>query len=99
MHCHANSKAALSEIYPKFKFKGPEELIEEYLRKTNRGMPADFFNAEDWRLFNLAVRYRNVLAHECTYLGQDTFPELIGSCYGVLASLAESQGLLFENEA
>jgi hypothetical protein len=27
MHCHAKSKAALSELYPTYRFKGAEELI------------------------------------------------------------------------
>jgi hypothetical protein len=99
MHCHANSQAALSEIYPKFRFKGPEELIEEFLKGSNRGAPASFFDAEDWRLFKYAVRYRNVLAHECTYLGQDTFPELVSACYRVLSALATTQGLSFSDEA
>lgn len=99
MHGHSKSKAGLSEIYPRYRFKGPEDLIEEFLKVGNRGTPASFFNSEDWRLFKFAVQYRNVLTHECTYLGQDTFPELISACYRVLAALASTQNLSFDAEA
>ena len=99
MHCHATSKTNLSEIYPRFRFKGPEELIEEFLRFGNRGAPNDFFASGDWRLFKFAVQYRNVLTHECTYLGQDTFPELIFACYRVLSALSATQNLSFDAEA
>jgi hypothetical protein len=99
MHCHADSKAGLSEIYPKYRFKGPEDLIEEFLKASNRGTPSSLFATEDWRLFKFAVQYRNVLTHECTYLGQDTFPELLSACYRVLSALAATQNISFDAEA
>ena len=99
MHCRAGSKAELTAIYPQYKFKAPEELIAEYLQSRNLGTPETFFDPESWRLFKIAVKYRNVLAHECTYLGQDKSPSLILAARDVLSKLAETQGLEFDAEA
>jgi hypothetical protein len=44
-------------------------------------------------LFGYAVDYRNLLAHECTYLGLDKFPSLIEACEAVLEKLARLGGL------
>lgn len=74
MHCRIGSKAELAGIYHQYRFKAPEELIAEYLLSRNLGTPETFFDLKSWRLFKIAVKYRNVLAHECTYLGQDKSP-------------------------
>jgi len=100
MHCDALSrgkatelKAELSVIYPKYKRKGAEELIEQFL--AARGLPPanDFFGEDIWGQFHYAVEYRNVLSHECTYLGQDRSPALIESCEAILHKLAAAAGL------
>ena len=99
MHCRAGSKPELSAIYSQYKFKAPEELISEYLERRPLGSPDTFFDRDDWRLFQFAVKYRNVLAHECTYLGQDISPALISATRRVLSKLAATQGLQFDAEA
>lgn len=99
MHCQAASKPELSAIYSQYRLKGPEELIAKYLQWRGLGSPKTFFDAEDWRLFRFAVKYRNVLAHECTYLGQDISPALISAARRVLSRLASTQGLEFSAEA
>ena len=93
MHCHASSKAELSVLYPKYRFKGAEDLIGEYLLARGLGEPRVFFGADVWELFQVAVEFRNLLAHECTYIGQDKSPALVDACQAVLSALAESQGL------
>ena len=96
MRCHAASKAELSAVYPSYRNKGAEELIEEFLAVRALGSAADFFGAATWKRFGYAVQYRNLLAHECTYLGQDLSPKLIEACRIVLESLAKTQGLALD---
>ena|SRR6476646_7934353 len=93
MHQHATTKAELSALYPKFERRGTKSLIAEYLNKKGLGNPSDHFGAETWQLFGYAVEYRNLLAHECTYLGLDRSPQLIEACRKVLQTLAKDEGL------
>lgn len=92
-HQLASTREELLEIYPTFCRSGPKELITAYLRDKCGTDPIDFFGAEDWELFGYAVGYRNLLAHEATYLGQDRYPEIISVCERVLDRLLEIEGL------
>lgn len=93
MHLRAKTKTELSQLYTEYCRKGAEDLISEYLSARSLGEPATHFGAETWRLFGYAVQYRNLLAHECTYLGLDRSPALIESCRQVLRKLANDAGL------
>ena len=99
MHCDAAAakppalRTYLSTIYAKYKRKGPEDLIAQYLAGQGLPKPAEFFGRDTWHRFHYAIEYRNVLAHECTYLGQDRSPALIAACETVLARLAVAAGL------
>jgi hypothetical protein len=100
MHCDALSrvkatelKTELSVIYPKYKRKGAEELIEQFLAAGGLPPANEFFGEDTWGRFHYAVEYRNVLSHECTYLGQDRSPALIESCEAILHKLAAAAGL------
>ena len=86
-------KSELSAIYPKYKRTGAEQLIEQFLVAGGFPTPNEFFGQETWDRFHYAVEYRNVLAHECTYLGQDRLPSLIKACEAVLHKLAAAGGL------
>ena len=88
MHC-AVTRAELLTAYPDYRDRKPEPMIREYLRSQQIADPAAFFAQDTWRLFGYAVKYRNLLAHECTYLGLEKFPSLIESCEDVLAALAK----------
>ena len=93
MHQTARSNSELFVIYPQFERRGAQSLIGEYLDKKGLGAPADHFGADTWQLFGYAVEYRNLLAHECTYLGGDRSPRLIEACRKVLQTLAKDEGL------
>lgn len=95
MHQSGRSKPELSSVYPRYRNKSAEDLISEYLKRRIKSDPASFFGREKWEKMKFAVEYRNVLVHECTYLGQDTYPDLIASCSQVLQQLAELEGLAF----
>jgi hypothetical protein len=51
------------------------------------------FERETWELFEVAARYRDLIVHECTYIGPDRHPYLIAACDTVLRSLVELAGL------
>ena len=93
MHQRARTKAELSTIYSDYWRRGAEELIVEYLSARSLAEPAAYFGEEVWKLFGYAVQYRNLLAHECTYLGLDRSPQLIEACRTVIKKLAVDQGL------
>jgi len=63
--------------------------VAEYFAARGVPDPARHLGEDTWRLFGYAVDYRNMLAHECTYLGQDKFPSLIKACEEVLSALVK----------
>lgn len=95
MHQHCQTKAELSAIYPEFRNKSTEQLINQYLQRKIGADPTSFFGQDVWDMIGYAVRYRNLLAHECTYLGQDRYPDLIAACGDALKKLANLEGLEF----
>jgi hypothetical protein len=77
------------ETYKKFKHWTVDLLFSKYL--IQKGAEAsDIVPDETYQIVNYAVDYRNLLAHECTYLGQDTYPELIEACETFLQSLLKN---------
>lgn len=93
MHLRARSQTELSALYPEYWKRSAESLIAEYLAAKSMGDPALHFGERNWKLFGYAVQYRNLLAHECTYLAGDRSPELIQACRTVLKTLAKDAGL------
>ena len=77
----------ISNIYKKYRNKKPEELVEEFLEHHGHSDCSVFFKNDTWNLFKNAVNFRNLIVHECTYLGQDKYPKLILACDEVLDSL------------
>lgn len=89
MNHKAKSKQERKKLYSKYKDRSPKSLVAEYLTAHGIEDLHAFFGEDTWRLFGYAVDYRNLLAHECTYLGLDKFPSLIEACSDVLNSLAK----------
>lgn len=76
MNQHARTKTDLKAIYPKFRYRKVAGMIEELLRIKKAGTPSRFFGKDDWHIFKIAVNYRNLLVHECTYLGLKKYQPL-----------------------
>ena len=93
MCSRAKNKSHLSSIYGQYRDRKAASLVKEYLAGQGHPNPADFFGTEIWRKFGYAVSYRNLLVHECTYLGQDKYPHLIAACASILDKLTELAGL------
>lgn len=93
MHAKGHSKTQLKQLYGKYRDREVKSLITEYLASRGHDSPADLFGPDTWRKFGYAVSYRNMLVHECTYLGQDKYPHLIQSCQDVLQELSGLAGI------
>lgn len=94
MHVKARDKADLKKLYNSYKDRSPKTLVADYLKAKGMKEPSTHFGADTWRLFCHAVDFRNLLAHECTYLGQDKYPSLIKACEEVLENLAKQERIL-----
>ena len=95
MHQHGSSKEELTAIYPRYRNMGLEELITKYLQAKNELAPS-FFGQKTWEMVKYSISFRNLLVHECTYLGQNKYPQLINACEQALGLLAKLEGLNFE---
>ena len=91
MHHRARTRVELKKLYATYRDRSPKTLVQEYLRDKGISDAGAFFEEDNWRLFNYAVEYRNLLAHECTYLGLDKF--LIEACEAIVSSLAKLGGV------
>ena len=89
MHASCATKVEMSANYSKYRNRKPEGLIRDYLETKGIADPKAFFAEDTWQLFGYAVQYRNLLAHECTYLGMDKFPSLIEACEEIVSALAK----------
>lgn len=89
MHESATTKADLVAMYPRYSHRKPEGLVREYLAAKGIADPKAFFAEDTWELFGYAVKYRNLLAHECTYLGRVKFPSLIEACEDIVLALVK----------
>ena len=79
-----------AEIYKKYKFHGIESLYKRYCELKSC---APITSELVFELVGYAVEYRNLLAHDCTYLGQDRFPQLIQACEEFLSALCKHAGI------
>jgi hypothetical protein len=76
-----------------FRSTGAVELVEEVLRLRGAPRGGQHFGADAWALFEAATRYRDLIVHECTYLGRDRYPPLVAAAETVLRGLIELAGL------
>jgi hypothetical protein len=89
----AKNRDDLRTLYPRYRDKGPKALVAEYAKAKGVDDLATFLGEDNWKLFGYAVDYRNLITHECTYLGLDVFPSLIEACEAVLAKLEDLANL------
>lgn len=93
MRRYAKKKDDLWLLYLDHQWKGPEELIEEYLVTRALRPAPETFGADTWEHFRCAVEYRHLLTHECIYLVNNRPQVLIEACKSVLHKLARIAGL------
>jgi hypothetical protein len=76
-----------------FRDTGPADLVQEVLRLRGAGPAGQHFAEAAWTGFEAAVRYRDLIVHECTFVGQDRLDHLIADADTVLRGLIELAGL------
>jgi hypothetical protein len=95
MVVHWQSKGKdIENTYDIYKHKTPVQLIEEVFNIYKKVTPESYFTEDTWPLFKYAIEFRNLVVHECTFLGQDKFPSLISATEEVLSALADIGCLL-----
>lgn len=78
------------ETYVKYRHWDVDKLYKEYLKQKNC---EELVEASTYQLIGYAVEYRNLLAHECTYLGQDRYPVLLEACEELLKAISVHAGI------
>jgi hypothetical protein len=94
VHAPGRPPATAHFRYQQVRDKQALDLVEEALRLHGGKLPADEIGTENWELFGLAVQARNLVVHECTYLGQEKSPRMIDAAERVLEAMVEVAGLL-----
>ena len=89
VHLKAQNKTEIQQAYEKHRNQKPELLVEEYLKHYGYNDCSSFYQDDTWILFQYAVNFRNLIVHECTYLGRDKYSSLISACEEVLDSLVK----------
>lgn len=80
-------------VYSDFERARPEKLIGTYLGEKGLGRPEEFFGSTVWTFLLLAVRYRDLVTHEATYLDWSMIEVIVRSCRFALYQLADTVGL------
>lgn len=93
MHRKAKTKTELRALYPTYRNRKVDDLLSEYLADLEQGSPDEVFGETVWQLFGHAVTARNLLVHECTYLGQDKYLQLMDACDSIINTLCKLSGL------
>ena len=94
VHAPGRPPATANFRYQQVRQKQPADLVEEALRLHGGKLPAEQVGATTWDLFGLAVQARNLVVHECAYVGQDKYAPHVDAAERVLESMVEVAGLL-----
>jgi len=81
----------VQRAYDDVQFTNASELVEKCL-----GDPKHHLAAEQWDDFRTAIKYRNILVHECTFLRQgysERFIAAASDVFDVLAAMARNQNI------
>lgn len=91
IHWDKPGEAVVRSAYKKWKRSDPEALLKEVARLHGRGTAKEAF--DQWEQFKVAVAARNLIVHECTFLGGDKYPMLIDACMSVLSQMVAWAGI------
>lgn len=89
IHMAVSSGKTIENAYKRLRFEKPEVLISKHIGKKMGKKPEDLIGKDNWELLGFAVEYRNLLIHECAFLGQDKSSPLIFSLLNVLETLKQ----------
>ena len=83
---------AVGTAYNRIRNLGPVELLTLHVCPAYDTTPAAAFGDDAWEKLPDAVRFRNLLVHEATFLHGGTCDTLIGASQHILTRLAEMSG-------
>lgn len=93
VHSSGRPASTAEMRHRQFRDTGPLELVEEVLRLRGAPRGLAHFGAQAWELFEVATRHRDLIVHECSYVGQDLHLYLFDAADAVLRGLVELAGL------
>lgn len=93
VHSFGRPPSTAEMRHRQFRDLGPLELAEEVLRLRGAERAALHFDGDIWPLFEAAVQYRDLIVHECTFIGSDQSAHLITAADSVLRGLIALTGL------
>lgn len=84
VHWSSPTCSGIDDGYESFKRMEPVKLIRALCSLKGLDQPESQFSEDTWELFSSAVVFRNLVVHECTFLGQDKYPSMIRAAEEVL---------------
>jgi len=66
-----------------------KRLVKEYICRYHGSNPTDFISNDVWITFCHAIKYRNLLIHECTFLRHNYSKQLVDASLIVFKKLSE----------
>lgn len=93
VHSFGRPPSTAEMRHRQFRDLGPLELAEEVLRLRGVARAALYFENDTWPRFEAAVQYRDLIVHECTFIGPDQSGQLITAADTVLRGLIALAGL------
>jgi len=82
------SDVDVGRCYSRIRGDGPEDLLKKIAVAHGTTAPK-LFGSEEWRLFGWAVKYRNLLIHEATFLNQVDGGWLVRAAEDIFLKLEE----------
>ena len=77
VHSRVTNGQSVEIAYSSLRNVGPIELIADHICPAYDTTPAELFEPTDWALLPDAVKFRNLLVHEATFLNGGTTTRLI----------------------
>lgn len=76
------------ETYDRYKYMGVADLLDAYITQVGAERK-ELVDDDCYELVEYSVGFRNLIVHECTFLGSDKYPSLIEACDRLLESLRQ----------
>lgn len=93
VHSFGRPPSTAEMRHRQFRDLGALELTEEVLRLRGASRAAAHFEGETWAHFETAVQYRDLIVHECSFVGADASEDLLAAADKVLRGLVALAGL------
>lgn len=93
VHTLVTRGGAVESAYARLRDVGPVALLAEHVCPAYRTTPDAAFGSDAWGKLPDAVKFRNLLIHEATYLDGGTCDSLIKAARHVLTRLGEMAGV------